>query len=81
MQSDVKYAQVGSLANKIFKISYLEKPLISIITVVYNCEKHIEKTIQSVINQTYDNIEYIIIDGGSTDGTLDIIHKYKDKIN
>jgi len=57
------------------------KPLISIITVVYNGEKYLEETIQSVINQTYDNIEYIIIDGGSTDGTLDIINKYKDKID
>jgi glycosyltransferase involved in cell wall biosynthesis len=54
---------------------------ISIITVVYNGEKHLEQTIQSVINQTYTNIEYIIIDGGSTDGTVDIIKKYEDKIS
>lgn len=53
---------------------------ISIITVVFNGSKYLEKTIQSVINQTYQNIEYIIIDGGSTDGTLDIIKKYEDKI-
>jgi len=63
------------------KKSYDNKPLISIITVVYNGEKHLEETIQSVINQTYDNIEYIIIDGGSTDGTLDIIKKYEDRID
>lgn len=54
--------------------------LISIITVVFNGEKYIEDTIKSVINQTYKNIEYIIIDGGSTDGTLDIIKKYESKI-
>ena len=46
---------------------------ISIVTVVYNGEKFLEKTIKSVLSQTYQNIEYIIIDGGSTDGTLDII--------
>lgn len=57
------------------------QPLISIITVVYNGEKYFEQTIQSVINQTYKNIEYIIIDGGSTDGTLDIIKKYEKNIS
>ena len=55
------------------------EPLVTIKTVVFNGVKHIEQTIQSVINQTYKNIEYIVIDGGSTDGTLDIIKKY-DKI-
>lgn len=54
---------------------------ISIITVCYNCKNDIEKTILSVINQTYPNIEYIIIDGASTDGTLDIIKKYKENIS
>jgi putative colanic acid biosynthesis glycosyltransferase len=56
-------------------------PTISIVTVVYNGEKFLEKTIQSVLSQTYKNIEYIIIDGGSTDGTLDIIKRYEDKID
>ncbi len=55
--------------------------LISIITVTYNCNDKIESTILSVINQTYLNIEYIIIDGGSTDGTIDIIKKYEKKIS
>jgi glycosyltransferase involved in cell wall biosynthesis len=55
-------------------------PLISIITVVYNGSKTLEQTIQSVINQSYQNIEYIIIDGGSTDGTIDIIKKYEKNI-
>jgi len=55
--------------------------VVSIITVVLNDMKGLEKTIQSMINQTYDNVEYIIIDGGSTDGTLDIIKKYEDKID
>lgn len=53
---------------------------ITVITVVYNAKNDLEKTILSVLSQTYPNIEYIIIDGGSTDGTLDIIKKYKSKI-
>lgn len=56
-------------------------PVISIITVSFHSEKEIEKTIKSVINQTYPYIEYIIIDGGSTDGTLDIIKKYAKHIS
>ncbi len=53
---------------------------VSIITAVYNGVKTIEACIKSVLNQTYQNIEYIVIDGGSTDGTLDVIRRYKDKI-
>lgn len=73
-----------------FKRSYNEEsgfsdnlplPLVTIITVVFNGEKYLEQTIQSVINQTYDNVEYIVIDGGSTDGTVEIIHKYEDAID
>ncbi len=56
-------------------------PLISIITVVLNSEEYIENTILSVINQSYKSKEYIIIDGGSNDGTLDIISKYGNRIN
>jgi len=54
---------------------------ISIITPSYNQGEFIEQTIQSVLNQTYKNIEYIIVDGGSTDNTLEIIDKYRNRID
>jgi glycosyltransferase involved in cell wall biosynthesis len=56
------------------------QPVLSVITVVYNNVQHIERTMLSVLNQTYPNIEYIVIDGQSADGTLDIINKYKNRI-
>ena len=49
---------------------------VSVITVCFNSEKTIERTIKSVLGQTYNNIEYIIVDGASTDSTLDIVNKY-----
>jgi glycosyltransferase involved in cell wall biosynthesis len=55
-------------------------PLVSIITVCFNSGEYIEKTIQSVLEQTYQHIEYVIIDGGSTDSTLDIVEKYRDRV-
>jgi glycosyltransferase involved in cell wall biosynthesis len=58
----------------------MQQPKISILTVVRNGEKDLENAIKSVINQTYKNIEYIIVDGLSTDGTLDIIKKYENDI-
>ena len=56
-------------------------PKFSIITVTYNAGKVLEDTIQSVVFQTYRNVEYILVDGGSTDNTLDIAYKYNDRIS
>lgn len=56
-------------------------PLVTIITVCWNSAKTIEQTFQSVRSQTYSNIEYVVVDGGSTDGTLDIIRAHEDLID
>lgn len=55
-------------------------PILSVITIVYNNARDIERTLLSVLNQTYPHLEYIVVDGGSTDGTLEIIHKYKSRL-
>jgi glycosyltransferase involved in cell wall biosynthesis len=57
------------------------RPLITVITAVFNGAKTLERSILSVINQSYDNLEYIIIDGASGDGTLDIIRRYEEAID
>ncbi len=87
--SEEKFSDINLLANASTndhnslesKFNSSELPLVTIITVVFNGEKYLEQTIQSVINQTYDNVEYIVIDGGSTDSTLDIIRKYNNVID
>lgn len=56
-------------------------PLISIITATFNSERYLEDTIRSVIGQSYPGVEYIIVDGGSTDHTLDIVTKYRNQIS
>ena len=59
----------------------MPKPLISVITVTFNAEKYIERTLLSVVNQSYPSIEYIIVDGASKDNTLSIIEGYNSKIS
>ncbi len=79
-QSD-RSGEGGLRTRGYYKRSESGKPLISVITVVYNGKEHIERAVRSVLKQTYDNVEYIIIDGGSTDGTLDIIKRYEDAVD
>lgn len=57
------------------------EPVVNIITISFNSERYLEQTILSVINQDYKNINYIIIDGGSKDSSIEIIRKYSDFIN
>src|SRR5690606_2165227 len=59
----------------------MDKPKISIITVVFNAGLLLEKTLKSIISQNYPHIEYVIIDGGSTDGTLDVIQSNAEHIS
>ena len=71
----------GLRIKRFFKKSLKGKPLITIITVTFNCKKLLEQTIKSVLNLSYDNIEFIIVDGGSSDGTLNTIKKYNNLID
>ena len=71
----------GLRTNNFFKKTEKNKPLISVVTVCYNAQETLENTIQSVLNQDYDNVEFIIIDGNSSDNSLNIIQKYNKYID
>jgi glycosyltransferase involved in cell wall biosynthesis len=80
-EGEERKGEGGLRTQRYFKSNLPDSSLITVITVVYNGEQFLEQTIQSVINQNYDNVEYIIIDGGSTDNTLDIIRQYEHAID
>lgn len=76
-----RVAEGGLRTRGLFKAPDAAKPLVTVITVVYNGAEYLGQTIESVINQRYDNLEYIVIDGGSTDGTRELLHRYDDVID
>lgn len=71
----------GKRTRNVLKMSQPDKPLISVVTVVFNGAATLQDAIRSVLQQTYDNMEYIVIDGGSTDGTLEILHSHDAQID
>lgn len=82
MSEPGKRATEGGLRSRgVVKQNSPQLPLVSIITVVRNGAAHLRQTIESVLGQSWPNIEYIIIDGDSTDGTLDIIRSYGQRID
>ena len=71
----------GLRTRGVIKSSTPDQPLLSVITVVYNGAGHVERAFESVFNQSYTNIEYIIVDGGSSDGTIEMIRSHDNTID
>ena len=80
MQTDYPSKCGGTRLKEISARLNGEFPLVTVITAVFNGEAFLEKCIESVLNQDYPNLEHIILDGGSTDGTVEILRKYEDRI-
>jgi len=80
-QNNARKGEGGLRTKGTYKTSHIEHPLLSILVAVFNGAEFIEDTITSVMSQDYDNIELIIVDGGSTDGTQEIIQKYEHAID
>lgn len=80
MQPDNKLTSGGQRLKGIRAENTTELPLVTVVTAVFNGQPHVAECLESVLNQDYPNIEHIIVDGGSTDGTLDILRSRQDRI-
>lgn len=80
MHSDIESFSGGQRLKGIFKQSTPEYPLVTVVTAVYNGQPYVAGCLESVLRQDYPNIEHIVIDGGSTDGTIDVLRQYDDRI-
>ena len=80
MQTDHASTQGGKRLRGVLAENRADCPLVSVITVVFNGRSYLEGCLESVLHQDYPNLEHIVVDGGSADGTLDILHRYEDRI-
>jgi glycosyltransferase involved in cell wall biosynthesis len=80
MQPDNEPTAGGQRRKGILAESTKEFPLVTVVTAVFNGESYIGECLESVLNQDYPNIEHIILDGGSSDGTLDVLRRYDNKV-
>jgi glycosyltransferase involved in cell wall biosynthesis len=80
MQTDFVPECGGRRLKNILADSSMERPLVTVVTAVFNGKDYIAGCLESVLQQDYPNIEHIVLDGGSSDGTLDVLHQYDDRI-
>jgi len=80
MQTDHETKSGGMRMKGVLRENSLHRPLVTVVTAVFNGQPYLEGCLESVLRQDYPNIEHIVMDGGSSDGTLDVLRHYDDRI-